>query len=103
MLVLYKAQGEIRRILKSGGLFGVRALDLGTRISQLHDLLIAQYRLLFARVRERLGWEQWGLAVMGPLRQAEFTSSRVSVSFLFGRLEDPEQDQRSVESMGRTT
>jgi len=95
-----KALGEIQRVLKPGGFCGVRAPDLGARISEPPDPLIDQFLLLFAKIREELGGESnVGRRLYGLLRQAGFTNVQGSASFLsFGT---PDSVQWLATLMGR--
>lgn len=79
----HKALGEIQRVLKSGGFCGVRASDLGGRISEPPDPLIDQFWQLFGKIRDELGGESnVGRRLYGLLRQTGFTDVQGSASFL---------------------
>lgn len=78
-----KALGELRRVLKPGGIFGVRASDLGGKIIEPLEPLIDQFWQLFAKIREELGGENnVGRRLCSLLRQTGFTKVSGSASFL---------------------
>jgi SAM-dependent methyltransferase len=78
-----KALGEIQRVLKPGGIFGVRASDLGARIIEPPDPLVDQFWQLFAKIRDELRSENnVGRRLCGLLRQIGFTEISGSASFL---------------------
>ena len=73
---------EIRRVLKPGGIVGLRASDLGAKIVEPIDPLVEQYWDLFARIRDELGGDSIaGRRLRGLLSLAEFTGVTGSASF----------------------
>jgi ubiquinone/menaquinone biosynthesis C-methylase UbiE len=87
-----KALREIWRVLKPGGLIGLRAPDNGAMLIEPPDPLIDQYWQLFAKIRDELGGEsQVGRRLSGLLRQAGFT--RVIGTATFESYGDPERAQ----------
>lgn len=77
-----KALSEIWRVLKPGGIVGLRAPDLAASIFELSDPLLDQFWHLFARIRDELGGESnVGRRLSGLLAQAKFTNVQGSASF----------------------
>lgn len=77
-----KALREIWRVLKPGGLVGLRSPDLGAMIIEPTDPLVEQSWTLNARIREALGGDgKVGRRLCGLLHQANFANVHGSASF----------------------
>jgi len=77
---------ECRRVLRPGGIVGLRASDLGAKIVEPIDPLVERYWGLFARVRDELGGDSLaGRRLRGLLSLGGFTGVTGSASFeVFG-------------------
>jgi ubiquinone/menaquinone biosynthesis C-methylase UbiE len=77
-----KALREIWRVLKPGGIVGLRSSDLGIMVIEPADPLIDQFWALVARIRNELGGESnVGRRLCTLLQQAKFTHVQGSASF----------------------
>ncbi len=76
-----KALRELYRVLKRGGVVGLRCPDLSTRITEPPDELIEQYWTLYVRIREEMGGDaNMGRRLFGLLEQAGFVGVDGSAS-----------------------
>jgi ubiquinone/menaquinone biosynthesis C-methylase UbiE len=77
-----KALRELWRVLKPGGLVGLRSPDLGAMIIEPTDPLLEQSWVLNARIREALGGDgKVGRQLCGLLHQAKFSNVQGLASF----------------------
>ena len=73
---------EMRRVLKTGGMLGLRASDIGVRVIEPPDPLIERFWSLFVRVRDELGGDSLaGRRLRGLLSQWGFTDIIGTASF----------------------
>lgn len=84
-----KAIDEILRVLKPGGIVGLKASDIGALICEPEDPLVAQFWMLFVRIRDEMGGDsQAGRRFCGLLRRAGFMGVLGSASYRsFGTLD----------------
>lgn len=76
-----KALSEIHRVLKPGGIVGLRSPDYGMKITEPADDAIGQYWTLFTRLQDELGGDsQVGRKLCALLSQAGFVRVEGSAS-----------------------
>jgi SAM-dependent methyltransferase len=75
-----QALREIWRVLKPGGMVGVRCPDLAAMIIEPYDPQLAHFWALIARIRDELGGDSQMGRLCGLLQAAKFTNVRGSAS-----------------------